>query len=267
MKNLDHFLITRFNLKKEDWRKDKNSEEVLNEKWLTNRIELFKNFCLPSVLGQTTKKFTWLIFFEENSGSEIQRLTEEIKSYPFIEPLRVNGYTEFQIRLSGLIEERVSKDSKFVLTTRLDNDDALNKDFMFELQKSVNIPIHNKVLHFPRGLFLDLRNNNRLASSYYPLNQFVSLLENREKELKTVFCTEHDKWDSEFMIYPVDLKDAWLQVTHSKNMANRFKGDLVFSSRLKSVPVKKLSFGIEYNLNVLYYRLKKQILKNYRKAV
>lgn len=258
---MDHFLITRFNLQKEDWKEDKNSQEVLDEKWLANRIKLFKNFCLPSVLGQTTKNFTWLIFFEKQSGSEIHELIKELGSYSFIEAIQVKGYQEFQLGLSDFIGKRVSENSGYVLTTRLDNDDALNKNFMLELQEKISTPIHNNVLHFPRGLFLDLGNNNRLASYYYPLNQFVSLLEKKEKDLQTVFCKEHDKWNSEFKIDALDLKDAWLQVTHGENLANRFKGKLVFSKRLKSVQSRKVPFDIDYNIKVLYSRIRERIQK------
>lgn len=255
---MDHFLITRFNLKKEDWKKDKNSQDVLNPRWIENRIELFKKFCLPSVLGQTTKNFTWLIFFEKGSGRAIEELIKELQNYSFIEAIQVEGYKEFQLGLPGFIEKRVSENSQYVLTTRLDNDDAINKEFISKLQEKAKKPAHNKVLHFPNGLFLDLGKRNRLASHHYPLNQFVSLLERKNNELKTVFCREHDKWDSEFKIDSLNLQDAWLQVTHDKNMANRFKGKLVFSRRLKGIQIRRVAFDYDYNLKVLYYSLRKR---------
>lgn len=263
---MEHFLITRFNLVKDDWKEDRNSQEVLNEEWLTNRIKLFKKICLPSVIGQTTKNFKWLIFFEKKSENEISNLIQGLDNYSFIEPILVDGYREFQSGLSRIIQKRVSKSSQYILTTRLDNDDGLNKNFMLELQKAVNIPKHNQVLHFPRGLFLDLNAKNKLASCYYPLNQFVSLLEDRKKEFKTVFCKEHDKWDRGFRIHPLNLQDAWLQVTHGNNMANQFKGDLVFSRRLKNVTVKKVPFTMGYNFKVIYQRfniekVKRKLLK------
>jgi len=46
------FLLTRFNVAKCD------------EDWLDIRLKLFEKFCVPSVLNQVYKDFTWLIFFD-----------------------------------------------------------------------------------------------------------------------------------------------------------------------------------------------------------
>ena len=130
----DHFLLTRFNLKKSDWQKDKNSQAVLDEKWLKNRIGLFTKFCLPSVLGQTLKDFKWLIFFQEDPEPEIRALVKKLKAHDFIEPVFVNGFEEFQKNLPSYIAKRMTADSDGLLTTRLDNDDALHKDFISWVQ-------------------------------------------------------------------------------------------------------------------------------------
>jgi len=258
----NHFLITRFNLRKPDWKEDKNSQQVLDESWLKNRIHLFKNYCLPSVLGQTNKSFRWLIFFEKDSEPEIKFLLEQLDSHSFIEPILVNGYQEFQTGIPQFITERLTGNPDWIVTTRLDNDDAIHKDFIFQIQQSLINPVHNTILHFPNGLFLDLGIQNRLASYFYPLNQFVSLVEISGKDsFKTIFSREHDKWYGKYIIQALDLKDAWLQITHHQNMANSFKGSLVFSIRLINYKIKPVPFKWDYNL-VLFYIKIKQKLKN-----
>lgn len=58
-----HFLITRFNLRNPSWELTKNNETLLDDSWMSERIELFKNYCFPSVVNQTNKNFKWLLFF------------------------------------------------------------------------------------------------------------------------------------------------------------------------------------------------------------
>ena len=78
-----------------------------------------------------------------------------------------------------MMKSRLKKDTSRVLTTRLDNDDALNAEFVLSLQEISKNISENTVFHFPDGLLLDLTGKLRLASSYYPMNQFLSFIEFR----------------------------------------------------------------------------------------
>jgi hypothetical protein len=257
-----HFLLTRFNLRKADWEKDKNSQTVLNKEWLKNRINLFIAYCLPSILGQTSKNFKWLIFFQDDPEEEVKELIEKLKPYSFIEPIFVKGFEKFHNSLSDYLVTRTKKETKWVLTTRFDNDDALNKNFIEVLQQLIGRPERDSLIHFPNGLFLDLSEQNKLAASYYPFNQFLSLLENVTiSSPRTVLSQPHDQWDSSYGIREVPFDDAWLQITHSRNMANTFKGVPVFSSRLKNFRIENVHFSWKYDLKLMILGIKKR-LKN-----
>lgn len=245
----NHFLITRFNLKKTDWNTDKNSKLVLDSLWLKKRVVLFEDFCLPSVLGQSSKNFKWLIFFQEGSQKDLKDLLLELARHTFIEAIFLNGYQEFQNNLPNILQKKLENSPDWLLTTRLDNDDALHKNYIKELQKAIEIPIHNTVYHFPNGLFLDLVKEIKLGSYNYPLNQFVSLLENTAaNNIKTVLSSEHDKWGERYAIQALPMPDAWLQITHKQNMVNKFKGVPMFSNRLSAFSIKPVSFKWNYNL-------------------
>lgn len=248
----DHFLLTRFNLKKSDWQQDKNCQKVLDEKWLKNRIGLFTKYCLPSVLGQTRRDFKWLIFFQEAPEPEIRKLLKKLEVHDFIEPVFVNGFEEFQKNLPLYIAKRMTAGSVGLLTTRLDNDDALHKDFIRWVQDATIPQGRDTVLHFPKGLFLDLGDQKRLGASTYPLNQFISLKEAfREDAPLTALGRAHDSWGETLHIQALPHTDAWLQITHSHNMINRFKGVPVFSSRLNSFCIEKVNFKWDYDLRLL----------------
>lgn len=243
----DHFLLTRFNLKKTDWKKDKNSQQVLDEKWLKNRIELFSNYCLPSVLGQTVRNFKWLIFFQEDPEPEIGELVKKLEVHDFIEPVFVNGFEEFHANLPSYITKRLATDPKWVLTTRLDNDDALHKDFMKWVQEAETFKDRDTVMHFPKGLFLELGSQTKLGAAIYPLNQFISLREKLTGKPVTALGKAHDRWDESYHIQALPNKDAWLQICHSHNMINSFKGVPVFSSRLDPFFIEKVNFSWDYD--------------------
>lgn len=247
----DHFLLTRFNLKKSDWKKDKNSQEVLDEKWLKNRIELFTKYCLPSVLGQTLRDFKWLIFFQEDPEPEIRKLVKKLQVHDFIEPVFVNGFEEFQANLPFYIAERRAADLEWLLTTRLDNDDALHEDFMKWVQEAVTPTDRDTVMHFPKGLFLELGDQKRLGAANYPLNQFISLREKITDKPITALGKAHDQWDKTYRIQALPNKDAWLQICHSQNMINSFRGVPVFSSRINPFFIEKVNFNWDYDPRLL----------------
>ena len=252
----EHFLITRFNLKKNDWTKDKNSKEILSDVWLCKRIELFKKYCLPSVLSQSNKNFKWLIFFDSNITPSLDVLLREISEYDFIEPIYVSEYSDFQNGLSDFIKTRLNFKTSYVLTSRLDNDDALHQNFINHIQSNIEVNDKDTVLHFPYGFCLNL-DPLKLSSIYYPLNQFVSLFElkNANNPLKTVFFKEHDSWGKNFSIKPILSKESWLQVIHEQNMVNEFRGKPIRSKYLKGFNILHSDYHWSYDCKVALRKL------------
>jgi hypothetical protein len=47
-----HFVITRFNLRKKDWQTSKKTQ-VLTDIWMEGRLELFEYYCFSSLKAQT----------------------------------------------------------------------------------------------------------------------------------------------------------------------------------------------------------------------
>ena len=266
--DFQHIIITRFNLKKRDWKQDKNHMEVLGETWEKDRIRLFKKFCLPSIIGQSVKKFQWIIFFQSNPSREIKKLVEDLMQIPIIEPVFVNSFEDFQVNLSAIIKKRIKSETKYMLTTRLDNDDALSYRFIENVQNAVINLKKDTLLYFPQGLFLEYGNNCRLAAFKYPYNQFLSLYEKvpSNSKVKTVLSRAHDDW-KDHQVMELKEEDAWLQVVHDKNMLNTFQGVPVYSSRLKKFRTKKVNFKPGYNLRLFkegIRRRKERLIANFR---
>lgn len=240
----DHFIITRFNLKKDDWRSDKNSGKILDALWLSERVELFKNYCLPSVLHQTSKNFKWFIFFEKSTKHEVLGLVDLMKPYSFIEVVFLNGYNEFQLNLPKILKSKMKSSSINLLTTRLDNDDAIHEKFIEEIQEGIEIIPENSIIQFPYGICLQHKKSRRLAKQYYPLNQFLTLFEKIDtlKDPLTVVGKEHTLWEFEgWNIHNISNENRWLQVIHERNMLNSFKGTPIFKKHLQGFNLENVN--------------------------
>ncbi len=250
----DHFIITRFNLKKDDWNSDKNSGKILDALWLSERVELFKNYCLPSVLHQTSKYFKWLIFFEKNTAREVKDLVDLMKPYSFIEVVFLNGYNEFQLNLPKLLKSKMKSSSINLLTTRLDNDDAIHEKFIEEIQNSINFIPVNSVIQFPYGICFQHGKNERIAKQYFPLNQFLTLFEKIDpsKGPLTVLGKEHTIWKEEgWNIHDVGNDLRWLQIVHERNMVNSFNGTSVLRKHLKGFNLRRVKVGWKNDIMVM----------------
>ena len=55
---IQHFVITRFNLRAAYSGADRQGQPVLSPGWMRERIELFERFCLPSMVHQANQNFT-----------------------------------------------------------------------------------------------------------------------------------------------------------------------------------------------------------------
>lgn len=261
----NHFIITRFNLRKSEWTIDKNSEVILEDQWLLERNELFKNYCLPSILNQTSKKFKWLIFFQKGTEADVSSIISILEAYSFIELIFMDGYDEFQNKLSTLIKERMDSDSIKVLTTRLDNDDALHEMFICDLQRSIELVPSDTILQFPYGICLKQGRIRKIALQYYPLNQFLTLLEhyNPTQDPLTILGREHTVWKKEgYNIYNVTKEPRWLQVVHERNLVNVYQGIPIFSKHIRGFNLNKIQIGWLNNIIVVC-----QKLANFKKTI
>ncbi|MCI5140575.1 MAG: hypothetical protein D3909_02370 [Candidatus Electrothrix sp. ATG1] len=115
-KNHIHILITRFNLKIET---DKGWLRA-SEEWMEHRWELFINYCVPSVLAQTTKSFIWIIYFDHKTSQHFRRKIDILcKQNSNIIPVYVETFKAFTRHLPVYILDEYARHYDYVITTRL----------------------------------------------------------------------------------------------------------------------------------------------------
>lgn len=129
-----------------------------------SRLELFKAFCLPTMVKQTTNDFLWIILIDPQLTDvileELQRL---VKPYPhFILYKRVTQEIDLHdlnlsLVASGdknlLLQAAYEAKSKILLQTRLDADDGLANVLLDQLQTTA-VSTLQAPLDYPTGWML-----------------------------------------------------------------------------------------------------------------
>ena len=243
---LQHFILTRFNLHL--WRKDKSGSAVRTREWLENRFGLFEKYCLPSVSNQTCKNFEWIVLFDSKTPERYRRRIGDYQlQCPQFVPVFVDpddGRFFAKVFRSTV---RARMDAERVITTYLDNDDALDIHFVEDLQKRAS--------DLADGVFVFYTNGYQFFSEFglllrinYRKNHFVSVIEAGVPEtMKTIFgFGSHyyiDKIPGVSIEYVKDVP-LWCEVIHRRNMGN----DAYFlwgTKMMRDEDILKRDFSIE----------------------
>jgi hypothetical protein len=196
-----HFISTRFNV----GLYSNNPYKVADpDKWMKDRIRLFEKYCLPSIQFQTNKNFTWLAGFDPATDPKI------MNGYDFIP---VIGHPRDYIK-------SLDPEADWLITSRFDNDDIYDKDFVKRIQAQFDyttkvIDIHLKSYKESEGVYYAYKRPQ-------PNSPFISLIEKWDKPY-TVHRCEHTSMQRHY-------KTVWLkeilgcQVVHSMNQSNAIRG-------------------------------------------
>jgi len=254
-----HFLITRFNLKS-TWSEDKNGIETNTEAWLENRYHLYQKYCFSSVKNQKTKNFTWLVYFDSDTPNKYKEINNSMKSnFSNFVPVYKSSYNEFLDDIGKDLKEYINERRKIpthVITTRLDNDDALHRDSVDAIQSCFNNQ-HLGIIDIIKGYGYRISNRKILTKRNYKLNPFISLVEELGDalEIKTVYNRPHTEW-TDVNYTPYTKKRLWMQIIHEKNIVNKLWGEPILNVEEKDAFPFVTDLNIKSILNVLKYRLK-----------
>lgn len=246
MINLQHFILTRFNLLL--WQKDKEGCKVRTVEWLEHRFILFEHYCLPSLCNQSCKDFEWIVLFDSRTPDKYKKRIEQCQTkcpqlIPiFIEPSEGRYF-------ASIFKREVVKRLKAprVLTTYLDNDDALDGRFVEDLQARVPNASDGQFFNYTDG-YQFYTDHKYLLRIHYPRNHFVSVVEKGDPAtLKTIYgFGSHyyiDKIEG-VKIENVEGLPLWCEVIHEKNMGN--DAYFLFGSKMISGGYQiRYSFGID----------------------
>jgi hypothetical protein len=224
---MKHFLLMRWNLP--GCLHYSSLETVVDPRWQARRRELFEEYCLPSVAGQTVHDFTWLFLVYRSIMSEadvqwFQAQDERLRIVSVEDPSS-SGVREAQ----EAVARSVSRND-CVITTRLDSDDILHPDHLRRVR--VDYSGDRRVVEFMHGFYYDVMRDH-LRRAEEPHNAFVSVLEPAEG-LRTAWGWEHHKIGEENEIFYLD-EPGWIALVHDHNTTTYLWGDKVSANQKRAV--------------------------------
>ena len=262
---MNHFILTRFNVRL--YPKDKKGNNTLTPEWLEHRFQLFERYTLPSLSAQTCKDFKWIVLIDrETPQAYKERLEECVERCPNLHIIRVRsdkGYLSTQV-----FREVIQRDMKEahgenykdgqVLTTWMDNDDALAIDFVERVQQeaarlSVKRPTFI-VFHYGLQYFTQ---REVAVRHRFKNNHFISLIEVLLPDdlPKTVFGYGNHwyvySFDKQCDIHQVANKDkaAWIEVVHNRNVANDILPRMFWYRPISDTHLLEKEFGLDVVLD------------------
>lgn len=231
MKLFKHYILTRFNVFFHDWkvRFHNHPAFVSRDSWMFERLSLFENYCIPSMQNQSCSDFEWIVVFDESTEPKYRSI---IDLYPRRFDRMKIIYTKEE-RFVGDQVKLIGADFKYLMTTRLDNDDALHKHAIRSLQ-NLFAEQEFEFLNFRHGFQFDLK-SGKLFFDYGESSPFMTLVERNTNDLKTVWVEPHQNIHQKYKTRQVRDMRYWLQIVHGLNLLNQIRGETSLRSSLRHV--------------------------------
>jgi len=199
-----HYIFTRFNYP--------DTYEHTEE-----RIKIFRDYTLPSVLGQTDNNFKWLITVNPNQDH----------LFDFIDDDRVkliNSKNEVGSNFVQYIKNDF--DSEYLITTRLDNDDLLRRD---SIETKMNIFLSNPEINLidSNGYRMDRDASKMVEFSMYqaklnsPFSTAIKKITSEITYSDTVYSIKHGHLYQKFKNVEFIKERMWIQLIHKTNKLNK----------------------------------------------
>lgn len=247
-KPITHVMQTRFNLA------TPGRENAIRNRpgWLEERFAMFEEICLPSIGAQTCTDFTWIIYFDKDTPpafkDRIEKLRREVDFVPY--------YTGLfpQEGWNTSIDDVIPKRTPLILTTRLDNDDALASDYVARAQETAQAHAHQAPLciNFNQGY---IRSDSALYAVEHPSNAFFSRLCAWQDDMRPAMSILHMTIAEHGAVLQLDGAAGWLQVIHGGNVSNKIRGRRISADTIEGQfhpdllnglpPASSLQLGID----------------------
>ena len=248
-----HYLVTRFNVSILHWDRDKAGMTTLDASWMEHRISVFKTFCTPSIAGQTNTDFKWLIYCDPRTPAPfVESIKSSIARIPHAELRFVSDFDALKTDLKQLISLGTTP---YVITSRVDNDDALGKTFIKTVQEKF-IEVDRTVINLCGGVLYDLPGKILTRLPDMRFNHFGSLIEkfNSTGEYLTVMGYPHHQPPPGVKVIDVKTKFAWLKIIHERNLKSKTIGVPAFSTNLaQHFTIEKNAMPFSHVNSIVYF--------------
>ncbi|MFK5690594.1 glycosyltransferase [Ornithinimicrobium sp. LYQ92] len=222
-----HVFLTRFNLPA-----NRVERSIFSDEWLTARMELFEKYTVPSVRAQlTVGEVVWIIYLGDSTPDWLrQRMSELADELPVL-PIYLGGPLD-PTELRGHVREAVGKADGPVVTSNLDNDDGLAKDYVRRVRE-LTPESRPGAVYLTMGL---IRREGDVYLRRDEVNAFVAVVDDLgSDDFRTCWAGFHNQLEEQMPVVRDAGTPAWLQVVHGRNVSNRVGGRLTPASNHASL--------------------------------
>ena len=224
-REFDHVLLTRFSAVMAP------GADPASEEWLRYRLAFFDEVTYPSVLSQSTRDFTWLVLFDDRCSADFRADIEYLAEDVFVPvwthaDFRRDSFAEHVVTATDRQQGGQQGDqgpAPYLITTRIDSDDAMAIDFMATVQAQFARQ-ERLFVSLTRGIQVDRSGAVYLSDQLS--NPFISLVERRWPGTSpdTVYVAKHARARAYGPIREVRAPVMWMQVVHDLNVSNIVNG-------------------------------------------
>lgn len=223
-----HYIVTRFNLGL--YRTGGHDPDT----WFRERVNLFSSITALSLANQSVQKFRLFILVDAETphghrellNSTVDRIGGGFQRNIFPITLPGDWYPKrYGERWSCAIDygpflDVIRNDSKSILQTRLDNDDALLPDAVERIQNNCPARKESYCLDFLNGYAVDTIAKKAYYATHPCGTPFMSLYQPSSHKMKCVYSYTHQKMASKYSCE--QMRDRiWIMNIHDKNVSNR----------------------------------------------
>lgn len=242
MDDLQHFIIIRFSTIFNNRPEFKAKEyKLFNNSRLNLRFELFENFCLKGIINQTLINFKVIIIYDEKLPEKyLYKLIELTRDYDYI--ILHQWDNNYQLEKNNWLVKYLDLSKKYLITTRLDDDDIINKELnkvMYDfIKKLVNkkYKLNDRVISFTGSKFIDYENNEYYI---YPTKRkqlacYITHIIDFTLYNYNVYSMSHDNIDKRCKL--IDFHNCFGILNHIGENDNRL-------IRYKNKPKEKITYS------------------------
>ena len=228
---VEHFVLTRFNLAI-NFECGKRSDSLvptkepwLDEEYLWKRFEVFEKYTVPSLKNQTDSEFKWIVMFHEKTPEKyikrIEKLMSEMRQfYPiFLSDIECNNIGETITR----IIEKMNCSNRAVITTRIDNDDAVHVSFIQRIKENCFGAENNTVISFVNGIQYQIK-TREILNYHYVNNHFLSLYVRGGREHIMLYNHAFIDTNENIILKKVESDiPLWVEIITTNNYSNAMR--------------------------------------------
>lgn len=225
---IPHFVFMNFNAglyQRTDLRRRTGFDKPLD--WLQHRLKLARQYTVASLAAQTFKDFVLIVHVDS-----LTPLDQEEMIVSSLRPLRFQRlYTPHKLDMKTVPQELIDihypHHTGPVISTRMDNDDAVHPKFFETVQAVASKLKTTGIVDYKVGAFFDPGAKRGYVWNWGYASPFLSLCAwpNAEGKYPSCWAGQHGTMNKLFPWHVQASPEAmWMQVCHGRNLVNRIRG-------------------------------------------